>query len=341
MTTTIKDVLPEFMAAISTDLTPNGLQHYQQKAKHLANAIGHLDPGAVKTADIWEFVTWMTAHTRANNENIKGHIYFWLRLTRWLADRGRISPVVELEFAKRKLPKLRYVQPQRAQITEEQHERLMLVSRSGRVRYWWATACLLAWHLGLRMSDVANAQWAFIDWADETYTTTPQKTRKHGKQVIIPMDAELVEWLCALRERPYYASPYIVPDMYGYYSSGYRGALRDQFDSLCQKANVPEEITFHCYRHAFVSRLVNAGVNFEIVSHITGMAIQQIATYTHVNLTARRNAMEMARQTMHRERLRRRGMVPQSPYQPVQQIAPPEAELTVRQITGTAAVSGG
>lgn len=303
-----------FLAFISVGLRPKSVLYYTRSLNNILKFVGDREPDKLTTQDVRDWIAWMQTFRKSCNRTIRGDLMIWERLMLWLQDQKIVDEAAMDIFLRRRLPKLPIIKVEKRCITEEEHEAICRVARSGKTKYWWVTSCLMAWHTGLRVSDVAFSKWANIDWEQEIYNETPLKTRRLGKKVTIPLDSELVEWLYALRERPYYVSEYIIPDMAGYYERTNR--LDQMFSDLVRRAGVHPDVTFHSYRHAFVSRMLNAGVEAIVISSMTGQTVKQIEDYAHISPLAQRDAIDRARKLLHRDRLLRRGILNQATYQP-------------------------
>jgi integrase len=80
------------------------------------------------------------------------------------------------------------------------------------------------------------------------------------------------------------ASHYVAPKMAFMYDVVDRHkTLSMQFIRIAEKARAHGK-SFHCYRHAFVSRMLTAGVSAEMVSTMTGQTLKQVMEYLHVSL---------------------------------------------------------
>jgi site-specific recombinase XerD len=86
-----------------------------------------------------------------------------------------------------------------------------------------------------------------------------------------------------------------------YIVDGTRKSMVAQFRSLCKGVGIPH--SFHAFRHAFVTRLVNAGVDPLIIGSMTGQSREQIQAYAHVSNEAKCSALAKARAALHATRL--------------------------------------
>lgn len=173
----------------------------------------------------------------------------------------------------------------------------------------WRTACTVGYYTGLRFSDVCFLRWApdemghgtYVDFDRELVIARPIKRDQTNQVLEIPMERELYdELLVAWNRRPehYMANPYVMPVMHGFYV-GQRTILCNQFRIACDAVGLPEH-SFHSFRHGFVTRLLNAGVDTLIISSMTGQSRDQIAQYAHVSQDAKRKALDRAREALHR-----------------------------------------
>lgn len=144
-------------------------------------------------------------------------------------------------------------------------------------------ALLVGWYTGLRYRDVANLRWDAI--VDGAIDLRPHKTVAHAIAVWIPLHDALKAYLAGLPR----VEPWVFPELAAGYAK--RGTAR-LFAKACRAAGVPHKgITFHSLRHAFVSRLAEAGVPEDVRRRLAGHS--NAAThdrYTH-DLEAQRAAI--------------------------------------------------
>jgi integrase len=302
------DKIEAFLEHIAHGITPGSLGCYRRNMDQFEEFFLARDPASFGVPDIAAFITWLATIRHNKPQFIRYKMLTVKRFFVWLADQ-QLLPDEKIDiFIARRLPKLVNIPHPKHAITEEEHRHILNRVSRGRHKRWWVTGILIAWHTGLRISDIATLKWEQIDWEEELLSAVPIKTRRLGKSVTIPMDEELVEHLSNLRREPYYPSPFVIPDMAGYYTLP-GDLLGKQFKYLCLTAGHPK-LHIHGYRHAFVSRMINAGVDPIIISSMTAQSLQQIASYAHVSDEAKRDALAKARAAMHRAKLRQRGIAP-------------------------------
>lgn len=184
----------------------------------------------------------------------------------------------------------------RVYFSEEQYRKALDVCRKNPRDFWYG-AMMVAWNTGLRLSDVAMLKWESLNVETETLRIKIWKLRKQNVEVEIPVDPDLFDFLSDIRTHPKYPGhPFVFPDMNQYYA-GVRTLMTGQFRKICDEAGLPDH-TFHSLRHSFISRMLNAGVDSQIVANITGLCIAQLATYAHISLDAKRNAMIRMRENL-------------------------------------------
>lgn len=195
---------------------------------------------------------------------------------------------------------IRRVKPQRAvrnPMTREDVEALVRVAHKSKHSFW-AYAVLLAWHTSLRLSDVSFLEKKSINWTDETIAITPIKTKKVGIEVVVPI--EPTELYPVLREMYDQSNPalygplsrFVCPEMALRYQADGGRTLNGSFETLRKWAGVDEGKSFHCLRHGFCSRMMNAGADCIVVSSITGHTnLNTLRGYVKVSDQAKRNAL--------------------------------------------------
>ena len=172
----------------------------------------------------------------------------------------------------------------------------------------WETAIMLAAFAGLRLGDAAKLTWDAIDLIGGVIKFVPEKTSRKGKELKIPLSDRLQAYLERLAGRPTaQSSPFLCPGLAGRVIGG-RAGLSAEFIALMSSANVTSEAvrakdgrtrkfsrkTFHSLRHAFVSRLANAGVAEDVRAAIVGHADpKETARYSHLEMEIRRKAVNI------------------------------------------------
>ena len=111
------------------------------------------------------------------------------------------------------------------------------------------------------------------------------------------MDPEVVDVLKRLKADSRQDKLKLVfPWMYLIWSQpSQRTLLAYQFRWILREAKIPREYSFHSYRHAFISRLLNAGVDVKIIQSMTGQSLRVLYDYVTVTPDAQRAALDKAR----------------------------------------------
>lgn len=175
----------------------------------------------------------------------------------------------------------------RSVFTTEQYHAVRCLAQAE--QSYWATAIVIGYHTGLRLSDVALMKWTQVNFGAESITVTPLKTKRLGKTVEIPMSKELFKCLAEQR-LAYDEVEYVSRPMATHYLFDQHKTLSMQFHRLVGRAGVTG-VSFHSLRHGFVTRLLENGVSAELISTMTAQTVDQVMAYSHVGLAAKRKAM--------------------------------------------------
>lgn len=131
-------------------------------------------------------------------------------------------------------------------------------------------------YTGMRLGDACLLTWGKMDFDKRLISYTPEKTKRHGKVVVVPMHAELVE---ALQEAKKTATgDYVNQRNAREYISGH---IRERINALFVKCGIVTSekgadgklhvlTGFHALRHFFVSNAVNSGMSELAVQKIVG-----------------------------------------------------------------------
>lgn len=167
----------------------------------------------------------------------------------------------------------------------------------------WLTATLLGRFAGLRLGDAVNLTWQNVELAGSTLTFMPQKTRRKGRTLTIPLHPRLQEHLESIAgDDP--MQP-LTPSLAGKQTGGATGLSR-QFAKLMKAAGIERESrktnakqersvsskSFHSLRHTFNSAMLNAGVDESVRMELSGHTTAHVnRKYSHAHLETLRAAV--------------------------------------------------
>tara|TARA_R110000868_G_scaffold5915_1_gene34396 strand:+ start:371 stop:1525 length:1155 start_codon:yes stop_codon:yes gene_type:complete len=171
----------------------------------------------------------------------------------------------------------------------------------------WRGAMLLAYFTGARLQDVANMKWPAVDLSAKVIRFTPRKTARSGKEIMIPIHAQLAEHLMKIagQDDP---EAFLFPTLAGRKTGGAHG-LSKTFAGIMEKAGIKagtfgqgksgagrtmSKLSFHSFRHGFNSAMANQGIAQEIRQLLTGHASAEMnKNYTHHELEPLRAAVKV------------------------------------------------
>lgn len=188
------------------------------------------------------------------------------------------------------MPRMGFVIPQadRKPITVQEYERLVVTADRIPDYEHWPEALGLAWHTGLRLSDIALLRNASLNAPGCAIRLVPKKTRRHARFVEIPIPEDLMDFLKIQSK-----GEYVFPTMAKMYKHDRHKTLSNQFSYIARKAKV--KTSFHCFRHSFISRNLSDGVSPALISEMTGINLNQIMTYTHFSIETKRAALGLVK----------------------------------------------
>ena len=167
----------------------------------------------------------------------------------------------------------------------------------------WKGTIMCGYFTGLRLRDCVDLCWRSVDLDKEVIRVTPNKTRRYGTRVRVPIHPQLAAWL-RKQTRGIEKAP-VFPTLAGKDTGG-RSGLSTGFKRIMDKAKIKgrlvrekkgsgrsrSSLTFHSLRHSFNSALANAGVDVELRQALTGHAsAEQNETYTHREHKVKRAAV--------------------------------------------------
>lgn len=166
----------------------------------------------------------------------------------------------------------------------------------------WKTTILLGAFAGMRLGDAVRLRWDNVDLAGGVITFTPEKTKRKGRVVTMPIIPTLHDYLMNLAgDTDGYLSPTLAV-----LRSGGRYGLSGIFKALMDKAAIANRVvsegtgkgrtqsakSFHSLRHFFNSALVNAGVDEKVRMDLSGHSTASVnRRYSHAELNTLRLAV--------------------------------------------------
>lgn len=188
-----------------------------------------------------------------------------------------MNPSREVSVQMRKLTHQQKEPKKRKPISEAQYRHIMENSAG----FWrWATA--LSYWTGLRMSDIANLEWA--SFTADSIIVHMQKT---DGRVAVPLSepliggGELGQIILEMSEEAS-AGKFCFPDERKLINDpAKRHHLSMQYGRLLTSCGIDDR-SFHCLRHSFVTRLKHAGKTLEEIGKVVGHSSTKITEgYAH------------------------------------------------------------
>lgn len=195
---------------------------------------------------------------------------------------------------------------QKESITQADQVKLLRCLRRNKERAW-AILAALGWHTGHRLQDLLDVtgdkieRIAGVGW---TVALAPRKKRgagieKKGRSVVLPLPS----WLaCAVKRLGDFKRIN--------HADNRNGRVSTEFVAWLQKAGVDTKpttrkkrvvnlVSFHSYRHAITSRLINAGVPQSVAMLVTDHDSADVQRgYTHRDVEAIASALALARSSV-------------------------------------------
>lgn len=180
----------------------------------------------------------------------------------------------------------------KCELTPEQLDALFHAT-SGEMR----TLFFVGIYTGLRLKDCALLKWDAVDLAGGFIRVVPEKTRRHGIAVSIPVLPPLAEALRAARDADGEdGGGYVMPEVAGLYQASGGKNISNRVATIFRHAGITttaeaegrsRKVTdygFHSLRHTFVSMAARAGIRQAVVQSIVGHTnAAMTAHYTHTN----------------------------------------------------------
>jgi len=150
----------------------------------------------------------------------------------------------------------------------------------------------IAFYSGLRLSEILNLKWSWIDLNKNCFTTkiSTDYSTKSKRERIIPIHKNILSILNRIKYDTSFSKNYIFSDEDGKkYNENF---VSKQFKKSARAANMDENLHMHNLRHSFCSNLVQKGVSLYVVKELAGH--KQISTteiYSHLTRENLSNAV--------------------------------------------------
>jgi integrase len=177
----------------------------------------------------------------------------------------------------------------------------------------WRGAILAAFYTGARLGDVANLRWSNVDFSKKGLRFTPQKTKRHGTEIQIPLHPSLETHLMKISAPDNAPDAPLFPRLAGRGTGGAHG-LSCEFAGLLADAGIERQVIrsggdsrkdgkkgkgrnvhnfgWHSFRHSFATLLQRVGVAEDIRMRLTGHETKDIARrYAHMESEQLRDAV--------------------------------------------------
>lgn len=203
--------------------------------------------------------------------------------------------------------------------SEQEFENMLSVARAlepkrgKRDGLWWEAFLSVAYHTGFRLDEISHMIWADVDWENNALKVQPHHklkgvidwTPKGKARRVVPVPADTIRLLLALRERQTPGIPYVFLEMDRYVQvmrmdkppATLLHMILAQFkDKIRNPANIMEG-TIHDFRRTFATRLLRQGVSVHHVQVLCGH--QQLNTTLDIyNEVSEEDAVSAARNVM-------------------------------------------
>ena len=155
---------------------------------------------------------------------------------------------------------------------------------------------MLAFHTGLRLSELLNLEWQAVDLADRILkvSNTETFTTKSKKERIVPLNKAALETLASRQPKVFSLEQknYVFQKHPGLRYE--RDFVSKQFKKAVRAAGLSEGLHFHSLRHSTASNMVRRGVPIAVVKEVLGHSdIKTTMVYSHVRREDMANAVKM------------------------------------------------
>ncbi len=299
-TSTLKDFVEDFLNQKRLETAPATHQRYKEVLHRLVTHLGE------KAEDEMQFITRAELGRFRDREASKlspNSVNLSIRIVRMLFKEAMARELIDSNPALSLGSVKRGSDQARRPFTLEEIGKLLKVANDE-----WRGIILFGLYTGQRLGDIASLTWAEVDLQEKEVALT---TRKTGRRMVLPIVKPLEDYLL---ENPAPESPTapVFPESYRVVQEkGAVGPLSTEFRKVMVAAGLvkkqphrkqkdgrdgrreTKQISFHSLRHTATSMLKNAGVSDVIARDLIGHESTAVsASYTHIEMDAKRNALE-------------------------------------------------
>lgn len=177
------------------------------------------------------------------------------------------------------IPHRRFVSEHQRPFTEEEFKRIYKAAKEP-----WKTACLIAWHTGMREETVFNLRWSKL--VGDVITAMPGKTANFGRAVQVPFHPQVLQRLEQLPRKNDF--------VFGCFdfsrkSSRFKLYFGELLDSLGIKDSEDGIVNFNCFRNSFITRCDEMKLERHATRGLVGQVKDSMTDlYSHDLVTARK-----------------------------------------------------
>lgn len=150
---------------------------------------------------------------------------------------------------------------------------------------------IIGFYSGLRISEILNLKWSWIDQSKNIITTknSVDYTTKSRRERIIPIHKNISSILNRIKYDFSNSKDYIFSDEHG--KKFKEDFISKQFKKSVREAGLDENLHLHNLRHSFCSNLVQKGVSLYVVKELAG---HQNVTTTQIYSHLTQNSLSSA-----------------------------------------------
>jgi len=190
--------------------------------------------------------------------------------------------------------------------TEQEFEKIQDWIAAHHMKYhWFNFLIVVAWNTGMRMSDICHLQWSQIDFDANTITFVPFKTRRMKPDpIVLPMLPEFRSFLWGWRmvhggwrPVPEPCKPWdnaVCKTLCQMERFNKWSPLKNKRHKCWTECGISTTKKTHSFRHGFITKLVNRGVNPAVVASLTGQSLNIIMRYTNIPVQIKAQALTAA-----------------------------------------------
>jgi len=269
----LADFKIEYLDSLKNTHSPKYVSSIELSFKKLIKCLGNISLAELNNRNLEKFISY----TFSKSQAAAGLYYRTLKAAMNKAVAWEY--IQDSPFKKVKLPKIQKKIP--IFISPNEFEQILLSTKSELMQNIFA----LAFHTGMRLGEIINMKWKWIDLERKTITVKNSSlfTTKGKKERLIPMNSVVHNLLTSYSSQIQESTSELYVFRIKHTAKLNGDYVSKNFKKALRKTTLNSDIHFHTLRHSFASNLVQNGASIYVCKELLGHEdIKTTMIYAHL-----------------------------------------------------------